>query len=1042
MHGPQFDNIPEELKERPQWVLWRTIPRAGKPTKVPYDTTGREGDSSNPARWESYDVVVDAYQKGGYDGIGYTFDVLDPYAGIDLDHCITDTGGIKPKAKEILDKLNTYSEISPSGTGIKAFLKAKNPVNIHKKDGKFQQGFKSKTSDLEIEIYFGNRFFTLTGNRLPDYPATIEDRHQELTEVFKEVFKDRRYFDEGRDPGPQGKRTENAEPLSSSAAERLQELFDTDPDFKTELFTPAPIGQRSDAEFHLCARLWEAGFTESEIYVIMTSSPQTKWQERSDSYRWDTIKSAVGKVEASHQPGLRMLPLKKDEIDAGEVGVCQITGAVKQMIKMKSVGEDGAETSSKFLAWISDCAVYIDTETNAKDDGEFFFKGVGAIDKRAVEFTLPSSALAEPRKFRAACINFFGARNRFGNLNFEIVQQITMHPKRMQRVEVPTWRENIPLLPGVDLVDKTEFRLSPKIPAAVYDGDLDKAKDCLRKLLRVHKYAPILVATVLGAPAVARWRKNDRFSLGLWGITGALKTTTALTAMGVYGTGYLDGPKLKAGKAGSTSVGAMEVFAAAGFLPQVFDDVKTVDAKDNQNFVAVIHGVLEGDEKARGKKDGGLRESREFLCTPIVTGEVRPQEASTTARGMNLNWTRPNVDLLSEVQKNAALLPVIGYHWFRFLSETDYVIGKDFEAFRSKKMEEFLGLRYTNPGRLATIYSLLVSVWDLLEASPLGDVFTEAHESFKAALQEATAVQGQAVSEETEISRFLAALEELIASNPGLIASKEGKKTIMGSIIGKEMEKGIFLLPTETLNELMRIKAFNQQPTIDSITQALNDKGLLIHTDEGRLKFQSRFNGAKVRGWYIKREVSPPESEMSPATGDSKTDSNGSSVPGVPGVPGGLERENLSENLQKNRDRFIDEKQNQENAGDNGDSGDRERENRDIDIDFDSKVSVPSSVPGEQNDGDISSSECGIGPHPLKDAPTPPAKEDPGFQKFKAKSHGYKHVCKLCGTHFEQALVISGFGGYICSRCHREDSPLAEPAQADSQTKLGSEAGA
>lgn len=211
---------------------------------------------------------------------------------------------------------------------------------------------------------------------------------------------------------------------------------------------------------------------------------------------------------------------------------------------------------------------------------------------------------------------------------------------------------------------------------------------------------------------------------------------------------------------------------------------------------------------------------------PNFHREVRPQEASTTARVMNLNWTRPDVKLLSEVQASAALLPVIGYHWLRFLADTDFVLGKDFEAFRSKKMEEFLGRKYTNPGRLATIHSLLASVWDLLETSPLGDVFVEAHESFKAALREATAVQGQAVSEETEISRFLSALEELIASNPGLIMSKEGKKTIVGSIIGKEMEQGLFLLPAETLSELMRIKAFNQQPTIDSITQALNEKGL------------------------------------------------------------------------------------------------------------------------------------------------------------------------------------------------------------------------
>jgi len=312
----------------------------------------------------------------------------------------------------------------------------------------------------------------------------------------------------------------------------------------------------------------------------------------------------------------------------------------------------------------------------------------------------------------------------------------------------------------------------------------------------------------------------------------------------------------------------MEIFAAAGFLHQVYDDVKTVDSKDAQSYVATLHGVLEGEEKARGKKDGGLRDSREFLCTPIVTGEVRPQEASTTARVLNLNWTNANGLLLAEVQAKASLLPVIGYHWLRFLASTDFVLGKDFDAFRSKKMDEFLGLQYVNPGRLASIYTLLVGVWQMLEASPLGDIFEESRKSFKTALDDATAVQGAAVSEETEISRFLSGLEELIASNPGLIMSQDGKRTIAGSIIGKWMPDGLFLLPTETLNELGKIKAFSQQPTIDSITQGLNEKRLLILGEGRHLKYRMRLNGGNPRGWYVKAEAFPQDSELFPASGN------------------------------------------------------------------------------------------------------------------------------------------------------------------------------
>jgi len=186
-------------------------------------------------------------------------------------------------------------------------------------------------------------------------------------------------------------------------------------------------------------------------------------------------------------------------------------------------------------------------------------------------------------------------------------------------------------------------------------------------------------------------------------------------------------------------------------------------------------------------------------------------------------------------------------------------------------MEEFLGLKYVNPGRLSTIYTLLMGVWDLLEASPIGDVF-KARESFEAVLNEATTIQGQAVSEETEISRFLSGLEELLAGKPGLIQSMDGTRPIAGTVIGKWMTDGIFLLPNETLNELTKMRAFNQQPTIESITNALNEKGLLMIGDDGHLKYKGRLNGTRPRGWYIKSEAVPAIAEKVPPPGATKND--------------------------------------------------------------------------------------------------------------------------------------------------------------------------
>ena len=949
------EEISGELLLLNQWVDWKYVWKEGKDgnpgkwDKPPFNPLGLKASATASHTWSSFADVKAAYETGNYDGVGLVMrkrpDAPLQIVGFDFDKCRDPiTGEIDEAVRSQLERLNSYTEISPSGTGIRVFAKGDIPA-----DGRRTRG---------IEIYKHAHYLTLTGRRLKEYASTIEVCPDAISEIYNEHFGQSELKADpvgGPDVGMGTKLTDGQIIfLASEAANSKKFMALMGGDISV-------YPSHSEADQALCNILAFYTTSEGQIDSIFRRSGlyREKW-ERED-YRESTIQNAITLTVEHYNSPVRPEPPGGDpsirpvsvEDSEGSVGIGP-TGTVCRVVELEqpTTGE-----TQKFLEWVSDCALHIETETRSKDETEFIFAGIGATDKRSVRFTLPAGALAEPKKFKAALLNAFGAKNRIGELNFEMVQGMSLNPRLMQRVEVPAWDGNIPLLPGMNLAGNVEFRLSPKIPASVFDGDLKAAGDVLKKLLKVHRFAPLVVAAVMGAPAVARWHRGDRFGLGLWGQTGTLKTSMILAAMGIYGIGYLDAPRLKAGKGGATLVAAMEIFAAAGFLPQLYDNVKNVDAKDSQTYIAAMHAVLEGEEKARGKKDGGLRESREFLCTPIVTGEVRTQEASTSARGLNLNWSQPDANLLAEVQTNAALLPVIGYRWLRFLAETDYILGRDFKAFRSKKIEEFLELKYVNPGRLATIYALMVGIWQLLEKSPIGDIFQDAHERFKTALNEATAAQGQAVAEETEIERFLSGLEELQASNPGLFQSKDGKKTIAGSIIGKEMELGLFLLPTETLNELMKIKAFNQQPTIDSITQALNERGLLVPGESGKLQNRQRINGTRVYGWYIR--VSPSkEGTEGDTKGDAKNDNIGQFVPSVPHVPA----ENKRENFLDQNSKGITKKDSHINTGDKGDMGDSRERDSDIDIDFDDKKigkSVPFSVPSKTDKGDTISSECG-----------------------------------------------------------------------------------
>ena len=532
----------------------------------------------------------------------------------------------------------------------------------------------------------------------------------------------------------------------------------------------------------------------------------------------------------------------------GTVGVCEVTGMVSKVVRSEN---DEGKSFNKLLP-LSDCALRIDTETTANGETEFTFNGVGAVDKREVCFTMAAVDMAVAAKFKAAVINAFGAKNKLGPLSFPMVQDMSQGIRLMQRIEVPCWKDGVPLLPAIDLLPNVEYRLPAHIPALVYDGDLDEAKAVLRKALHINKSSPLLVAAILGAPVFARWFKSERFGLGIWGLSNSLKTSTVCALMSMWGRGYIDGPKLKSGKASTTSYAATVVFADAGWLPQLLDNVKSVDPKDTIEYVGLMNAVLEGSSKSQGTVDGGLRERRDFACTPIVTGEVRPQETATTSRVPAIQWDGVDAGILREVQMNVNILPVIGYKWLMYLATVKDIPREEFNEFQAKKLEEFIGAGHKVAGRTATIYAMLWTAWKLLETSPFGDVFTEMEIDFEAALDDLAAYQGTATKEETEVARFMAGINELMAGNHGLFLDGDGAKHSSGTAIGKMMPEGVWLMPIETLNELSRIKTFTQIPTEDSMTTALDRDGLLIHSSDGRKKYQISMNGAKVRGWYVK----------------------------------------------------------------------------------------------------------------------------------------------------------------------------------------------
>ena len=175
------ENAPECIRQLPQWVAWKYVERDGKPTKAPVNSrNGSLAKSTEPDTWGTFDEAVAACQNDArLAGVGFVFAAGDPYCGVDLDDSVEpDSGPLKGWAADIVERLDSYTEISPSGTGLKVFLKANKP------DSRCRKAY----HDGEVEIYDNGRFFTLTGQRLDTASGAIEERQAQLEQVYRSVF--------------------------------------------------------------------------------------------------------------------------------------------------------------------------------------------------------------------------------------------------------------------------------------------------------------------------------------------------------------------------------------------------------------------------------------------------------------------------------------------------------------------------------------------------------------------------------------------------------------------------------------------------------------------------------------------------------------------------------------------------------------------------------------------------------------------------------------------------------------------------------------
>jgi len=284
---------PRELRTADQFVCWREEDRDGDITKVPYSVHGGRASSTNPKTWAPFEAAIAYAEEHSMPGVGFVFTEDDPYAGIDLDKCRdAKTGEIDQWARKIVDALDSYTEVSPSGTGLHIFVKATLPGRNNRKG--------------PVEMYESRRYFTLTGEHLDGTPTEIHERQDVLERLYRHVFKDEKPADETN--GYRSSRTASLDvgdedlialAMQAKNSEKFSRLWRGD--------TSDYAGDESRADLALCSLLafWTDGDTARMDHLFRQSGLyRDKWNRH--DYRERTFNKVLEGRTEFYQPSAKV----------------------------------------------------------------------------------------------------------------------------------------------------------------------------------------------------------------------------------------------------------------------------------------------------------------------------------------------------------------------------------------------------------------------------------------------------------------------------------------------------------------------------------------------------------------------------------------------------------------------------------------------------------------------------------------------------------------------------------------------------------------
>lgn len=288
----------ERFGSSPRWLNWvLTKTGDGSLTKVPL------GSSTDPATWHPYADLKPRIKKCGK-GIVFTPDRL--LLGVDIDHCLDGLNIDHPEKERIAEfiiEANTYTEISPSKTGLHLYFaldKAFTPISNKK---------------APFELYTAGRFFTVTENSYKEPLPVRTLSETELHDLLKIIG-----YPWGKVPRPVAPATPLSSGTSLPDSDVLELAFKSKNGAAIRSLYEGDLspynGDESSGDMALCNHLafWTQG-NYAQIEQLWLASPlgqRAKTQTRKD-YRDRTIHEAVSNCQEFYTPPSSKVTVQGEE---------------------------------------------------------------------------------------------------------------------------------------------------------------------------------------------------------------------------------------------------------------------------------------------------------------------------------------------------------------------------------------------------------------------------------------------------------------------------------------------------------------------------------------------------------------------------------------------------------------------------------------------------------------------------------------------------------------------------------------------------------